>query len=174
VATAPERDVGCTQREADAGSFGDVAGVGDKAVGDVDAAGGVRGDDVGEWQAGQLRESSVAGDQEVSGFGGERTKLVGGGLQAEPAVADRTGDPDVVARLRAGATDGPARADLSEQGQRQGERAIGGGGVAADEAVANAPDPCPARVRRLRAGRAGGSSARSGRGAPHPVFRPWR
>jgi hypothetical protein len=90
-----------------------MSGVGDEAVGDVDAAVGVGSDEIGQRQARRFGHA-VFRDEGVTGFGRESAKAAGSGFQPKPAIADRARNPDVVAWLCAGAAHRAARADLAQ------------------------------------------------------------
>uniref|UniRef100_A0A0N4ZJ01 LigA n=1 Tax=Parastrongyloides trichosuri TaxID=131310 RepID=A0A0N4ZJ01_PARTI len=107
------------QLDADLAGLGDVAGVGQQAVGDIGAGGGQTPHDRGELDA--RHGGAIGGLQRVHALRLQRQRALRR-LQSQPAVADGAGDEDQIAGPRACPADGRGRRSPAQHGGREAGR----------------------------------------------------
>ena len=117
-----------------AGRLADVAEIGDQPVGDVDGGGGHAAQRLAQRQARARR--AVAVDQDQRLVLGHREPAQD--AQAERRIAERAGHPDVVADLRAGPQQRLPAGNQAQDGERECQRAMGRGGIAAQQVATEA------------------------------------
>ena len=138
-----------------AGSFTDVAEIGDQSVGDVGAGAGHTDQPTAEREPRLRPAIALHRRRRQTGF--ERARVLPGQLaEADDAVADGSGDEDGISRPGAAASQLAAGLDRAEGGDGDAERAGRGDRIATDqsrperrlhlhEAVGEAFEPCTER-----------------------------